>query len=243
MFRQFRITFGSVPDSHTFEDFVENKCITTTPICTKNKKGDLIWTFTLRPKFVTESNKKSSIDITINEDKGFFLEKVTSRVFDLDDQECLVDYIIEDYMEIEPQKFFPKVVIYQYYLAGTPEDCYKKTFRVKNVSINKPIEDSVFDFRIPEHAIVTEHPAIERNGQEFYVSSIWGADNKPLITFDQNDDELEKYLGEQYKAAHKKATLLPTNSFPYWRIICCTIGFVILAILFTFILIGRRNEK
>jgi hypothetical protein len=233
IFRQFNMTFGSVVETpHTFEYFVDNKCRTATPIRSKNKIGDSIWTFTMHSK--SDNDNKMFIEVTINESKSFFLEKVTSHTIDLVGQEVLVDYIMEEYMEIEPECFFPKTVVYQYYIAGKkPENFYKKIYRIESVSINKPIADAVFDFRIPEYTIVRNQPSVEKDGKRFFVESIWGADNKPIITFHE-DGALDEYLNNQYHSRHNGQGRISTN-IPLWRVILCLMGvsFLLLSLFFT----------
>jgi hypothetical protein len=247
MFRKFVVTFDSVLEpQQTFEYFVNNKCKTTFPVRSKNNNGDTTWTFTLHPKQDTD---KSFFEIVINENKGFFLERLSTHSFDgikktstgiETEVELVVDFIVNEYTKIEEGRFFPKVFTYQYYPGGAkPEDCYQKTYHIKSISINKPIADSVFDFRIPEHSIVIYQPPIEKNGEKFFVEAIWGADNKPAITFTEPDG-LQKYLEKLYKVAPQTGITSPRFVDYCWRIGCCTLGLVFIVISIFFMI--RKNK-
>ncbi|MDR0391792.1 MAG: hypothetical protein LBH59_07795 [Planctomycetaceae bacterium] len=248
LFRRFVVSFGTIFERHTFEYFVSNKCRATSPVYSKNKDGDAIWTFTLHPKL---GNDKKFVEIVINESKGFFLERVSSHTFEgtkkvdgkiVTGVELVVDFIVKEYSKMEDGRFFPKVVIYQYYPGGAnPEDGYKNTYHVNRVSINKPIADSVFDFRIPEHTVVLHQPPVEKNGEKFFIESIWGPDNKPAITFTE-PDALNDYLNEKYKpvAPTIRHPLPPMGIFSYWRIVFCAAGVIFLVVS---ILLAIRKNK
>ncbi|MDR1922757.1 MAG: hypothetical protein LBQ66_00165 [Planctomycetaceae bacterium] len=246
MFRRFGMSFESVwTPQKSFASFV-GKCDTTAPIKSKNDSGDSIWTFTVRSKSAKENSDKRFIEAVINESKGFFLERVASHSFDGErngtKQEVITEFIIKGYHEFQKDRFFPKEVVYQYYFAGEkPENFYQKTYRIENVLVNKSVPDTVFDFRFPEHVIVIHHPSIEKNGERFFVTSIWGADNKPQITFDKADNELDKYLIEKYKDRTRNHTHNPTiQVISIVRVILCTLGIIL---IFLAIFFRSKNKR
>jgi len=211
---------------------------------TKSQRGnDTLWSFQIQPSESSEW-KDWSIEIVVNVDKGFHIEssssipspKLTSESPKLFSQTKVDSYIKTDVM------WFPEKVVQEVYTSNedSPSPLIRTVYTVENIAINTPLDESLFDFRIPEYTLVRYMPPQTKNGELFVKESIWGADNKPAVTFSE-PDEYAFYVAKLYQEQEnqRQKELMTSGPIPWFRVIMTCSGVVL--IILAFLLKRRRG--
>ena len=166
------------------------------------KAGETLWLIHAEypPKKSDDKLAGSYMDIYVNANKGFLIQKVTfyenNAAFDAKNvpagEYSTVE--IEEFLDSGYGVSFPKQA--KYHLIGVTEHprseagCfYFVSFAATKLSVNSPLPADAFDFRFPENMIVNQ--TVSKNEPDRLL--LWGPDNKPAKEF-KNLEEFDKYV-------------------------------------------------
>lgn len=232
----FLMRFSNVPNlpDETLESFAKKNRISH-PESSTNSRQERVWTFKIFPKSprVNETDDMRYIEVCFNENHGFVLERLAYYCLQpwrkALEKKLVVDnsFVVTDYFRLENGVSFPKeVLILQHAVDESPESGSCQKIVLTSAKMNETVSDAVFDFVIPPYVRVTHFPPIQNNGELFFIESIWGQDNKPLMTFTE-PGQLEAFLKEQYESERWQIESAPISPFRIFLIIS---GIVLIAI-------------
>ncbi|GHT12490.1 hypothetical protein FACS1894170_07370 [Planctomycetales bacterium] len=235
------------PPDETLASFAAKHRVSQ-PMLSENSRKERIWTFKIFPKehIENENDNTRYIEVSINESRSFLLEKLTyycrQQRKGMSEPGLVVDscYAVSDYILLNNGAFFPKEVLQFSYVVGeVPESGLCRKYSIKSIKVNSPVPESEFNFRIPPYTRVGLYPPVRKDdGSDFFRESIWGPDNKPLVTF-ESEEEFDAYMKAEWE---KHNTFpLPSGGISLDRIIFAILGIVM--ILIGLILHYRSKSK
>jgi hypothetical protein len=200
-----------------------------------------VWTFRIFPKVHEGQTSDDTlyIEVGINESRGFILEKliyygshdISWKNSDgkFEKKVSRGDWEITDYYTLQNKISFPKeVTISTYPIDESPKNGIIDRYFIEKAKINESVDRTVFDFKIPPYAKVGYYPHVRRrDGSTFLRESIWGPDNKPLVTF-ESEEEFDAYMNAEWEKYNTFA--LPNEGIPLHRIILSALGIIMIII-------------
>ncbi|GHT25727.1 hypothetical protein FACS18942_01490 [Planctomycetales bacterium] len=232
-----------------------SESITTVPVKTTDVNKDTLWTFQIRSKKLVEeySPDEPYAEITINENKNFFLHRYfsyippslsnsqdfkTNKNFDI-----VFERRTEEYVKID-DRYFPSKIITGFGQSSAWQndktkvigDFYTKEYNIEEISINEYVKEEPC-FIIPEHYIVLRDDLLEERREDSFIPiSIWGKNNEPLITF---------YTKKEYDDYMKQASavpITPQNISPF-RIVLTVSGLLLIFISLAMRFYSRKDTS
>ncbi len=152
--------------------------------------GDNLWLVhaVYLPKDGKDTLAGSYMDIYVNADKNFLMQKVSSYATNVATKagQRIGIYFTEEVKEFQNCGhgiYFPRRV--EYRLIGTADQITSEnglyvTQVATKLSVNSPLPADTFDFRFPENMVVQQ--LSPENGPVRFL--LWGPDNKPAKEFD-----------------------------------------------------------
>lgn len=164
--------------------------------------GDTLWLIHAEysPKTGNDELAGSYIDIYVNANKNFLIQKILSyatNVATKQGQPVGIYYTeeIREFQDCGHGVWFPKQ--WEYFLPGDKKqipskDGFHAIQTATRLSVNSPLPTDAFDFRLPKNMVVRQISA-ENDAERFLI---WGPDNKPAKEFNTGE-EFEKYAEKE----------------------------------------------
>jgi tetratricopeptide (TPR) repeat protein len=148
--------------------------------------GDTLWLLHAEypPKNAKDESAGSYLNIQVNANKGFLVQKVLRYATSTIDEGPAWVYSTEEVKQFQDcghGVFFPQKTQYDL-LANKkldPKNNYCMTITATKLSVNSPMPAKAFDFRFPENAVVLQDAQEKKSIKVF----IWGPDNRPAKEF------------------------------------------------------------
>ena len=168
----------------------------------KTSSGDTLWLIHAEypPKNEKDEFAGSSMDIQVNADKGYLVQKVihnTNGIVHRSDGTAVSSCSTQEVKEFQDGGegvFYPRKT--EFRLIGDAKnvdshDGYYIAMTATKLLINSPMPAEAFDFRFPENAVVRQELPDEKSCKIL----IWGPDNKPAKEF--SEVEFSKYVRDR----------------------------------------------
>jgi hypothetical protein len=186
---------GSLADASSLSAFLEDK-EPTKPTSSVNEEGDRIWAFEF--PYGDEEHGYATYSIEINESKGFLVQAINCKAnltFNDGAVHSIETYTrISRYLKVAEGVYVPQEIERSTRNGEGPDFPIRPVtyYRVSDIKINQNDITPGIGFSIPAFVRVEEAslPPIQLQigGGQMYPQSIWGPDNKPLITCNTYED-------------------------------------------------------
>ena len=245
----FLMRFSDVLNSpdETLESFAKKNRVSR-PEFSTNSRQERVWTFKIWPKtpWQNETDDMRYIEVCFNECHDFLLERLAYYCFqkwgNSPEEKLVVDnsFVTTNYFRLENGISFPKEIqVLRHAVEDPPESGLCQTITLTSAKINETVDKGVFDFRIPPYVRVTHFPPVQNEGELFFVESIWGQDNKPLIIFTE-PGQFEAFLKEQYESGGWQ---FENTSISPFRIFLTISGIVLIVVALLLRAFRGQREK
>ncbi|MDR3108407.1 MAG: hypothetical protein LBU65_01790 [Planctomycetaceae bacterium] len=220
----------------------------------KNNKGDNLISFKIVPLDLEDLNKDDPphLSITINTQKSYHVEKVTSYLTNAFRRIEANKYIpipvivirqILEYEQLSDGTFFPKNFDVTNYMGTNLEDvsnAFSTTINFHSIELRPQLPDKLLGFNFPKNALVVSCKKNEKN----CIMHIWGENGEPKMTFN-NEQEFDSYMVKECGLAkNRDGSGLITPSYWTWqRGLLVLAGMVLIVLAIILKLFAKKNKS